>query len=302
MTEGMIGAAPEELLALAKTMESSGAALKTLSSTLHNAISQARWSGPDSERFRSQWNNGMRMKLRSTGESLAGYSSLLVAQAAEQEQASADTGGAGSGGAGGSTLGSPSNGGGAENGGPLLDGIVDANGNPVYQAGNLATTIAGTFADSLLAKMIKGNLLEELPWSVLGSKAGQLGQYFKGTQLLNGLYMAGRAAGVLSVIGGGAQLVDGLVNGKPYQALDGGITTVLAVGSFIPVVGPAFAVAGIAWAGLGMLSSSLGYGSTSEMVGAGVQWAGEKFNDGAQWLGKESANLAKKAWGWLGGG
>lgn len=285
MADGMIGADPEQLLALAKTMESSGNALKQAAMTIGGAVAHARWNGPDSERFRVQWNNGMRAKLNNTASLLSTNATLLKSQANEQTTASAAGGGA-----------FPSKSGGDGGGGDgddrgLLGDLVDANGNPIYQGLNMLASTAGIFADNLLGKMIQGGLLRKLPWSVLGARAGQLGQYFKGTQLLNGLSMLGRASGVLSVIGGVMQFSDGFINGDGNKMLDGGISTVLGVGSFIPVVGPAFAIAGVAWAGLGMLSSSLGYNSTSEMVGAG-----------AQWLGRETANVAKKAWGWLTGG
>ncbi|ALV46264.1 hypothetical protein MB46_12995 [Arthrobacter alpinus] len=301
MADGMIGADPDQLRDLAKTMESSGSKLKHVAASLNSVIANARWNGPDSEKFRGQWNNGMRKTLHSTGLMLAEHSNLLKVQADEQEKTSAvDSGGPGS--AGGS--GGPGGSGGSGPGGSdsPLQGLVDANGNPIYQTGNLVATIGGTFASNLLSKMVDAGLLRKMPWSLLSAEAGQLGQYVKGTQLLNGLSMVGRAAGVLSVIGGGVQFANGYINGDTNQMIDGGVTTVLAVGSFIPVVGPAFAVAGIAWAGLGLLSSSLGYGSTSEMIGAGAQWVGDKAADGAKWLGEETANVAKKAWGWLSGG
>ena len=249
MTDGMIGADAEQLRELAKTMETSGTALKQLSTSLNSVITGARWNVPDSERFRSQWHNGMRLKPRSTGDVLAQYSRILNDQADEQIQASVASG-------------LPAGPGDPLRVGPGDDGVANlslddmaaANSNPAYQTGNLLAS-------------------------------------FRGTQLLNGLSMAGRAAGVLSIIGGGAQFANGLMDGNTSQMLDGGVTTVLGVGSFIPVVGPAFAVAGIAWAGMGVLSNSLGYDSTSEVVG-----------DGAKWVGEQSANVAKKAWGWLSGG
>lgn len=291
MADGMIGADPEQLRDLAKIMESSGSQLKQVSSSLNGVIARVRWNGPDSEKFRGQWNNGMRKTLHSTGLMLAEHSSLLKNQAQEQDRASAVDGGA---------AGGP----GASGGGPdsPLQDLVDANGNPIYQAGNFLASLGGTVASGLLDKMVKAGLLSKAPWSLLSAQASQLGQYVKGTQLLNGLAAVGRAAGVLSVIGGGAQLANGIINGDVNQMLDGGITTVLGVGSFIPVVGPAFAVAGVAWAGLGLLSSSLGFDSTSEMVGAGAKWVGDTVSDGAKWLGEETANVAKKAWGWLSGG
>lgn len=299
MAEGMIGANPEELLSLAKSMESSGSTLKQLSSSLHSAISHARWSGPDSERFKAQWNGGMRMTLRTTGDKLSSISTSLASQAKEQIQASAASGGStpGSGG----TLNHGGSSGGPD-GNSTLQPFVDANGNVVYQWVNTLLTGAGFGADILLSKLVNAGLLAKAPWTLLGSSTSQLGQYMKGTQLLNGLSMAGRAMGVLSVIGGGLQLANGIMNGDTHQIIDGGITTVLAVGSFIPVVGPFFAAAGLVWAGSGLLANALGFSSTSAMFEAGGKWVGEKVSQGAQWVGEQTANVAKKAWGWLTGG
>ncbi|MFC8303666.1 hypothetical protein ACFUCV_08255 [Specibacter sp. NPDC057265] len=305
MADGMIGADPEQLRDLAKIMESSGSQLKQVSGSLNGVIARVRWVGPDSEKFRGQWNNGMRKTLHSTALMLAEHSSLLKNQADEQVRASAVDGGSPGGGSGSPGGGSGGAGGGSGGSGGSdspLQNLVDANGNPIYQAGNFLASLGGTVASGLLDKMVKAGLLSKAPWSLLSAQASQLGQYVKGTQLLNGLSAVGRAAGVLSVIGGGAQLANGIINGDVNQMLDGGITTVLGVGSFIPVVGPAFAVAGVAWAGLGLLSNSLGYGSTSEMVGAGAKWVADTVSDGAKWLGEETANVAKKAWGWLSGG
>lgn len=292
MADGMIGADPEQLLALAKTMENSGSALKQAAMTLSGAVAHARWTGPDSERFRVQWNNGMRAKLNNTANLLSTNATLLKSQADEQTTASASGGGGAT-----SAAGGPGSG---DRG--LLGEVVDANGNPIYQGANMLASVGGVFADNLLGKMIKGELLQKLPWTVFGARAGQLGQYFKGTQLLNGLSMLGRASGALSVIGGGMQFAEGFINDDGNKMLDGGISAVLGVGSFFPVVGPAFAIAGVAWAGLGILSTSLGYDSTSEMIGAGAQWTGAKIAEGASWIGKETANVAKKAWGWVTGG
>lgn len=305
MTDGMIGADPEQLRELAKSMETSGSTLKQLSASLNSVITGARWSGTDSDRFRSQWHNGMRSKLHSTGDVLAQYSTILRNQADEQVQASAAGGfGPGTGsqlpaGPGDRLPAWPGDDAGAN---LSLDDLVDASSNSVYQSANLLASISGTFADVVLGKLVQAGVLRESSWALLSARTGQLGQYAKGTQLLNGLSMLGRAAGVLSIIGGGAQFADGLMNGDTNQMLDGGITTVLAAGSFIPVVGPAFAVAGIAWAGAGMLANSMGYDSTSEMVGDGAKWVGGKAAEGAGWIGEQSANVAKKAWGWLSGG
>ncbi|MGA7204832.1 MAG: hypothetical protein WBX27_09410 [Specibacter sp.] len=269
MTEGMIGAAPEELRALAKTMESSGAALKTLSGTLHSAISQARWTGPDSERFRSQWNNGMRMKLRSTGESLAGYSSMLVAQAAEQEQASSDTGGAVSGGA---VSGGAGLGGAAGPAGPGTPG-----GSPFWDPSNPGWTIGGSLGDQLgldfgawntglgvvagalgvasgikLLQAEKGGLLAATPKLLSWLRAAKLAEGVQGAGVLRALNAAtriGQAGSVLGIGMGAMDIYSGLQQGDGYRTADGVITTVLSGAALIPgPVGWVAAGLGAGWA------------------------------------------------------
>lgn len=96
MTEGMIGANPAQMRELAKSMSLSGQALDKVAVSLQCAVTQSRWHGPDSERFRQQWFSRLRPTLRTASVGLEDASKLLLTQAAEQEKASADTGNGGS--------------------------------------------------------------------------------------------------------------------------------------------------------------------------------------------------------------
>lgn len=273
-------------------MGQSGSKLLSVESTINGIVGSAAWKGADGERFRNEWSTTLRPMLHTAGDSLRSQAKHLLTQADEQEKASAGSGTGSKAGPGAN----PGSGPGTES---PLDPILDANGNAAYQGLNFTASGGGFIADLLLNKMSKAGLLARMPWTALGAQFGQMPGvgYLKGTQLLNGLSMLGRAAGVLSIIGGAAQFGDGLMTGDSNAMWDGGVTTVLAAGSFIPVVGPFFAGASLAWAGMGFLAKGMGYGSTSEMVADGAKKVGSAVADGA----KSVADGAKKVWGWLGG-
>ncbi|AIY01726.1 hypothetical protein ART_2127 [Arthrobacter sp. PAMC 25486] len=116
MNNQMLGADPEQLRALSKLFGESSAILDHSATALHPAIMNARWGGPDAERFRSEWASRLRPQLGTVRDLLTGTSKELVAQAREQEQTSAahDVGGGVPGGPG-ST--------GSEDGDPLGDDL-----------------------------------------------------------------------------------------------------------------------------------------------------------------------------------
>ncbi|PYG99593.1 hypothetical protein CVV67_14770 [Arthrobacter stackebrandtii] len=93
----MLGANPEQLKDLAKLLSESSGKLDFAATNLHPTITNARWGGPDAERFRHDWNARMRPQLRTVSGLLVDASKLVNAQAVEQEKASAanDTGGGG---------------------------------------------------------------------------------------------------------------------------------------------------------------------------------------------------------------
>ena len=154
-----------------------------------------------------------------------------------------------------------------------LEGVLGVTGSQGWWAGNALVTANGLAADSILAQMAKGGLVTELTkWPWLSAQYGQAAGagYVKGTQLLNGSSMLGRVSGALGVVTGGLQVYQGIQTGHPGMAVDGGISAALAVGSFVPVIGPACAIAGIAWGGLGLLATNMGYDSASSMIADGA--------------------------------
>lgn len=97
MNNRMLGADPEQLRELANLFGESSALLDSSATRLHPAIMNARWGGPDADRFRNEWASRIRPQLGTVRDLLTGTSRELVTQAREQEDASAayDIGGGG---------------------------------------------------------------------------------------------------------------------------------------------------------------------------------------------------------------
>lgn len=291
MAPGIYGADIEQLRSLSKSMGLSGSRLLDTERQISSLVSVTGWKGNDAGQFRREWSGTLRPMLNKASQSLIDAAKMLLTQANEQQQASTSSvsGGPGPGGA-------ANTGAAAAAGSPQptgFEGVLSAAGTPQWWAANAAVTGAGLYTDNLLATMAKGGLVTKLTnWPWLSAQYGQAAGagYVRGSQLLNGTSMLGRLSGGLGIVTGGVQLTQGLATGNTGMAIDGGISTVLAAGSFIPGAGPFFAVAGIAWGGMGLLATNLGYGSASEMVGDAAGKTADAVADGA-----------KKVWGWLTG-
>lgn len=298
MAPGLYGADIEQLRSLSKTMDRSGARLLETERQITSLVSSVEWKGIDGSRFRREWSDTWRPMMKRTSESLLDASKTLLTQADEQEQASTGAASGPSGGpAGPPAPGAP----GANPAGPL-DAVLAVAGSPGWWGANTAVTAAGLYTDDLLATMAKGGLLTKLTnWPWLSAQYAQVPGvgYVRGTQLLNGTSMLGRLSGGLGIITGAFQMAHGMDTGNTGMAIDGGISTVLAAGSFVPGAGPFFAVAGIAWGGMGLLASNLGYGSASEMVADATKKTVDAVADGAKKTVDAVADGAKKVWGWL---
>lgn len=292
MAPGLYGADVEQLRSLSKSMGLSGSRLSDTERRINSLVAGAAWQGADAGRFRSEWSGTLKPLLSRASQSLAEASKLLLSQANEQEAASAQGGTAGTPGTGGASRpGTPSGSTGSTGQETGLETIVAGAGGAPWLAGNAAVTGAGLYADKLLDTMAKGGLVTKLTnWPMLSAQYGQAAEagYVRGTQLLNGTSMLGRLSGGLGIVTGGLQLAQGIATNNTGMEIDGGISTILAAGSFVPVAGPFFAVAGVAWGGAGLLATKLGYGSASEMIGVGATRVADAVADGA-----------KKVWGWL---
>lgn len=293
MAPGLFGADIEQLRLLSKQMGQAGSQLHNQELQINGLISSVAWKGTDGERFRREWSGTLRPMLHKASRSLDDVSKTLRTQADEQHKASAQ---GGPGGPNSSQV--PGSNGSQDTPATGLEGLFNVTGSTEWWAGNALVTANGVLADSLLAQMARGGLVTELTkWPWLSAQYGQSAGagYVKGTQVLNGSAMLGRLSGALGLVTGGLQVYQGIQTGHPGVAVDGGISAALAVGSFVPVIGPACAIAGIAWGGLGLLATNMGYDSASSMVADGAKHVWE----GAQDVGEAVADGAKKVWGWL---
>ncbi|WP_396910864.1 WXG100 family type VII secretion target [Mycolicibacterium sp.] len=101
---GLVGADVDQLRALARTLIQAADRLESSVASVTGTLSAVRWSGPDGERFRSQWHSESQAKLRSVVAALRDTSNTLSRNADEQDRASA----AGSAGVPVSTMAAPS--------------------------------------------------------------------------------------------------------------------------------------------------------------------------------------------------
>jgi len=82
------GANPDELDALARTMDECAERLDETCAALDRAGARTTWSGSDAADFRSSW-VGHRRRLRQAGDELADRATFVRAQAEDQRRASA---------------------------------------------------------------------------------------------------------------------------------------------------------------------------------------------------------------------
>lgn len=282
MADGLIGADPQQLRDLAKTLETSGNTLKQLSMTLHGSISSARWNGSDSERFRGQWNNGMRLKLRTTGESLSDYSAILTAQAKEQEQASSDTGAAGN------MAGNPGSWWDPNKPGWTAGGAIGDELGLDFGAWNTGLgLVAGALGVASGAKLLqaeKAGLLAESPKFLSWLRAAKLADGVQGAGILRALNAATRIGQAGSVVGMGMGALDiyaGIQQKDGYRVADGAITTILSGASLTP--GP-----------VGWVAAGLGAGWAIGQYFSGDVPLSKRIVDFGKDVGKDTAEVVNK--------
>lgn len=96
MNATILGADPQELRDLAKDFSHAARQLTQLSTALTQRVNrQGGWTGPDSERFRNDWNVSLRPKIAAANKCFDSTAEALLRNAQEQDQASssADVGG-----------------------------------------------------------------------------------------------------------------------------------------------------------------------------------------------------------------
>jgi hypothetical protein len=87
-----IGADPEALDGLARTLAASGDELTALASRVDAALRAADWDGPDGDRFRTAWRSAHRNRLRTAAEGCRGLARQVSRHADEQRRAATATG------------------------------------------------------------------------------------------------------------------------------------------------------------------------------------------------------------------
>lgn len=89
------GADPDQLRALARTFDQTAARLDSIGRDVSGRISGTSWSGPDAERYRSQWHGESMATIRNVVSALQGAAASLKRNASEQESVSSAGGSAG---------------------------------------------------------------------------------------------------------------------------------------------------------------------------------------------------------------
>lgn len=280
----MIGADVAQMRDLAKTMTLSGRQLDNVSKSLHTAVSQTGWHGPDSDKFRQQWATRLRPVLRSAGASIEEASKLLSAQADEQETASADTGG------------------GAPNGQPDSPSAdkdwSDVFTDPNYQhaPGGIQFMMDKFFGADGAATAGMVNALkfaaDKFGWNLsLADLKTQM------PKLFTAMKWAGRALGVVGVFLGGLDIWSGIENKDPFRVADGSISAALSIAAIAATATGVGAPVGIAIGAVGLV-----WGIAS-MISGDVPLTKRIWDGGAAVVGgiKDAANAVGDGLGWLGG-
>lgn len=294
----MLGAAPEELRELAKTMSLSGQDLDNTATSLQSAVARTQWSGFDADSFRNRWTSAMRPTLRTAGASLENMAKVLLAQADEQEKASADTGYGGTDGTGTTSGGSETNGGTGSNTpehGSSEDqsGWSDAFTDPNYEhaPGGLEWALQPLLGDdSAQAQGITNGLkfvADKFDFNVGLANADDLAAMMP--KFASSMEAVGKGLGVLGVGLGALDIASGIVNEDPFRVADGAISVALSAATLAlsaSVVGaPIAAAIGVVSLGWGLASLASGDVPVTKRVwDAGAAVVGG-VQDGLGWLG-----------------
>jgi uncharacterized protein YukE len=91
---GYLGGDPEQMRTLARAFEQAAQRLENVGREVSSRLSGTPWTGPDADRYRSQWHGESLAKMRGVASALHDAASSLLRNAAEQEKVSSDSGGA----------------------------------------------------------------------------------------------------------------------------------------------------------------------------------------------------------------
>jgi WXG100 family type VII secretion target len=83
-----LGMVPEEVKQLATQMSNHASEIRQLVNTLTSQIQNAQWTGPDRERFVSDWTSQHVPQLHTVVEALENASQIALQNAVQQEEVS----------------------------------------------------------------------------------------------------------------------------------------------------------------------------------------------------------------------
>lgn len=280
--DGMIGADPVQLRELAKVMSGTREQLDSTVRELHAAVVKTGWKGPDSERFKARWNSTLRPTLRSTGAKLEDAAKLLVAQAAEQVEASAAKDFA-------APPRVPQNPPTGNDGKKWSDVFTDPN----YQhaPGGLEFVWEKFFGGDGAGGSTFTNAMkwvaDKFMWNL--SLADDLAKYMPTFNKILGV--GGKALAGLGIVLGGLDIWSGIENKDPFRIADGTISAGLSAASLVlmgSVVGaPAGVIVGavgLAWGIASLISGDVPL--TKRIWDGGAAVVGG-VKDAAGWLGSK---------------
>lgn len=85
----ILGMDPTEVTNLANQFQTAAGDINTLIQTITAALNSTTWSGPDQQRFASEWNGADVAALKKAAQDLEQEHQYLMTKVQEQEQASA---------------------------------------------------------------------------------------------------------------------------------------------------------------------------------------------------------------------
>ena len=84
-----LGLDPEQMAAVQKLMQSDAQQIRAITSKLDGQLKSAWWEGPDSKKFRGEWDGSYKAQLTKIAAALEAAAQVIGQNVAQQTQASA---------------------------------------------------------------------------------------------------------------------------------------------------------------------------------------------------------------------
>lgn len=254
MSGNLHGADVEALRQLAHRIAQGGETLNGVVGVVESAMPVSeQWSGMDAESFRDEWYGSHGPSITATAQALAEVADTVRGNADGQEATSDDLSGGGIGVDGGRGIGVD-----------MGQGVRGGTGQGVR--GSTGSGIGGgeESPDEFYADPPASfrDLIDDLGFeSTYTGLAAYAVEILDLGPLSAAASDAGKVSSAFGVLTGGYQAVDSMFDfilsgesGDLYSAGDGWTTAVLSAGSFVPVVGPGFALASAVWGGASLIN------------------------------------------------